>query len=171
MTRTAAPQAPAWRADRTVPEMAAATRPTDTAFAGLGLAGATWSSRLPRVRAHLQPGPAALGLLLLTVGVGGVLVLPLSGPMVARVGPRRAVTVVAPLVGTGLGAIAFGYTFCPPLMVVGLFMLGPATGCWDVAMTVHAATVGRRLGRVLMPRCAGSALHHRRTPPTSESTG
>jgi MFS family permease len=36
--------------------------------------------------------------LLLTVAVGGVIVTPLSGPVVTRIGPRRAVTATLLLV-------------------------------------------------------------------------
>ncbi|WP_369252042.1 MFS transporter [Streptomyces sp. R41] len=37
-------------------------------------------------------------------------------------------------------------------MVAGLFLLGSATGFWDVPMTVNVAAVERRLGRALMSR-------------------
>ncbi|MFI9591310.1 hypothetical protein [Nonomuraea sp. NPDC052265] len=81
-----------------------------------------------------------------------MMVLPLAGPIVTRVGPRWVVTAVALLVGAGLGAAAFGFAFWPPLLFMGLFVLGTATGVWDVTVTVHAAAVERRLGRILMPR-------------------
>jgi MFS family permease len=95
---------------------------------------------------------ASVGLLLLLLACGGLLALPLAGPFVARVGPRRAVSVVAVLVGAGLGAVACGFALSPPVLLVGLFVLGTATGFWDVAVTVHAAALERRLRRVLMPR-------------------
>ncbi|MCX4649371.1 MULTISPECIES: hypothetical protein [unclassified Streptomyces] len=82
----------------TAREVTAGARATYAAFAGLGLAGSTWSSRLPEVRTQLNLDSASLGLLLLTIAVGGVIVLPLSGTVVTRIGPRRAVTVVALLV-------------------------------------------------------------------------
>ncbi len=107
---------------------------------------------LPQIRDRLDLDPASVGLLLLVVAVGGVVVLPLAGPLVARVGPRRAVAAVAVLVGAGLGAVACGSACGAPLLVVGLFVLGTATGFWDVAVTVHAAAVEQRLGRVFLPR-------------------
>jgi MFS family permease len=133
-------------------ELTAATRATYAVFAGLGLAGSAWSSRLAQVRTHLRLDPAALGLLLLTIAVGAVLVLPLSGPVVTRMGPRRAITMVALIVSASLGVIALGYSFSPSLLVAGLFLLGAATGFWDVAMTVHAASVEGHLGRPVMAR-------------------
>lgn len=136
----------------TAREVTAGARATYAVFAGLGLAGSTWSSRLPEVRTQLNLDSASLGLLLLTIAVGGVIVLPLSGTVVTRIGPRRAVTVVALLVGASLGVISLGYALSASLLVAGLFLLGAATGFWDVAMTVHAAAVERQLGRPVMPR-------------------
>ncbi|MGW4659167.1 MFS transporter [Streptomyces sp. NPDC004279] len=129
-----------------------AVRSTYLVFAALGLAGATWVSRLPQIRERMDLDAASVGLLLLLIAVGGVMVLPLAGTVVTRRGPRRTVSAVAVLVGIGLGAVALGFAFWPPLLFTGLFLLGTATGFWDVAVTVHAAAVERRLGRVLMSR-------------------
>ena len=129
-----------------------AVRSTYLVFAALGLAGATWVSRLPQIRERMDLDAASVGLLLLLIAVGGVMVLPLAGTVVTRRGPRRTVSAVAVLVGVGLGAVALGFALWPPLLFTGLFLLGTATGFWDVAVTVHAAAVERRLGRVLMSR-------------------
>ncbi|MFF0087599.1 MFS transporter [Streptomyces canus] len=134
------------------PELAGAVRATYAIFACLGLAGATWTSRLPQISARLDLDPASLGLMLLMMAVGGLVVLPTAGAAVTRLGPRRAVTVVAVLVAIALGALALGYVLWAPLLVGGLVLLGTATGFWDVAVSVHAAAVERRLGRSLMPR-------------------
>ncbi|GHF19109.1 MFS transporter [Streptomyces spiralis] len=145
MTAAAAPE-PSPR------EIAAGARATYTVFAALGLAGATWASRLPQIRARMDLDPVTLGLLLLMIAVGGVVVLPLAGTVVTRFGPRRTVNAVAVLVGVSLGAVALGYALWTPLVGAGLFLLGTATGFWDVAVTVHAAAVERRIGRSVMPR-------------------
>ncbi|WP_052862319.1 MFS transporter [Streptomyces sp. Tu6071] len=133
-------------------ETASAVRATYLVFALLGLAGATWASRLPQIRDRMDLDAAAVGLLLLLLAVGDLVALPLAGPCVARVGPRRAVTTVGAFVGAGLAAVATGFALWPPLLLIGLFVLGTATGFWDVAVTVHAAALERRLGRALMPR-------------------
>ncbi|MEU7158219.1 MFS transporter [Streptomyces chrestomyceticus] len=132
------------------PETTRAVRSTYLVFALLGLAGATWASRLPQIRNRMGLDTASVGLLLLAVG--GLVALPLAGPFVARVGPRRGVAATAVLVGAGLGAVASGFVLWPPLLLAGLFVLGTATGFWDVAVTVHAAALERRLDRALMPR-------------------
>ncbi|MFF2996641.1 MFS transporter [Streptomyces sp. NPDC057950] len=129
-----------------------AVRSTHLVFALLGLAGSSWASRLPQIRERMDLDTASVGLLLLLIAVGGLVALPLAGPFVACFGPRRAVTAVAVLVGAGLGAVASGFALWPPLLIAGLFVLGTATGFWDVAVTVHAAALERRLDRALMPR-------------------
>ncbi|MFH9090535.1 MFS transporter [Streptomyces sp. NPDC017673] len=133
-------------------ETRSAVRSTYLVFALLGLAGATWASRLPQIRGRMDLDAASVGFLLLLLAVGGLVALPLAGPFVARAGPRRAVTAVAVLVGAGLGAVASGFVFWRPLLLTGLFVLGTATGFWDVAVSVHAASLERRLGRAMMPR-------------------
>ncbi|MGW7041499.1 MFS transporter [Streptomyces avermitilis] len=133
-------------------ETANAVRSTHLVVALLGLAGATWVSRLPQIQERMNLDAVSVGLLLLLLAVGGLVALPLAGPFVARIGPRRAVTAVAVAVGAGLGAVASGFALWPPLLLAGLFVLGTAAGFWDVAVSVHAAALERRLGRALMPR-------------------
>jgi MFS family permease len=130
----------------------AATKATYVVFAGSGFSLSTWASRIPQVRTHLHLDPSRLGLLLFTIAAGGVIALPLSGPLVGRVGSRRAVAVMAVLMGVGLGVASVGYLVGVPLLAVGLFLVGFATGFWDVAMNVQAAVVERHLGRSIMSR-------------------
>ncbi|MGW0086225.1 hypothetical protein [Streptomyces sp. NPDC003393] len=102
-------------------------------------------------RARMDLNPATLGLLLLMIAIGDV-VLPLAGTVVTCFGPRRTVTAVAALVGVSLGAVAARVRPLDFAGGAGLFLLGTATGFWDVAVTVHAAAVERRMGRSVMPR-------------------
>src|SRR4051812_23635025 len=68
---------------------------TYAAFAGSGLAGASWAARIPQVRDHLGLDNSALGLVLLSIAVGSVLALPVSGHIVHRFGSRRTVVATA----------------------------------------------------------------------------
>ena len=121
-------------------------------FGGAGFAIASWASRIPQVRDRLHLEPSALGLVLLAVAVGSLLALPLSGPMIARFGSRRTVTVTAVLLGVALLTVAFGYRIGVAPVVVGLFLFGLAAGAWDVAINVHGAYVEQQLGRSIMSR-------------------
>jgi fucose permease len=129
-----------------------ATRASYAAFIGTGVALSTWFSRIPQVRDGLQLNASELGLVLLAMAAGAILSMPLSGAVLPRIGSRRMVTLMAFLMAVGLGTVAVGYQFGVVPVVIGLFLLGIANGCWDVAMNVQGATVERLLGRAIMPR-------------------
>jgi len=133
-------------------DLRAAVRATYVAFIAAGFAFASWASRIPQVRDRLNLDPAKLGLVLLSIAAGSVIALPLSGPIVHRLGTRRTVAGSALLVAVGLGVAAGGYLVGVLPVVIGLFLFGFANGAWDVAMNVQAAVVERHLGRSIMPR-------------------
>jgi MFS family permease len=129
-----------------------ATRATYVAFAADGFAFASWASRIPQVKVRLGLDASRLGLVLLAIAAGSVLALPVSGAVVGRFGSRRTVAVAALLAGVALVIVAAGYQAGVAPVVAGLFLLGIATGTWDVAMNVQGAAVERRLGRAIMAR-------------------
>jgi MFS family permease len=130
----------------------AGVRGTYIAFIGSGFAFASWASRIPQVRDRLHLSAAQLGLVLLCIAAGSLLALPLSGPVVHRLGSRRTVAGMAVLLAAGLATVALGYLAGIVPVVVGLFLLGFANGAWDVAMNVQGALVERHLGRSIMSR-------------------
>ena len=122
-------------------------------FALNGLALASWLSRTPAARDRLDLDSAGLGLLLVCLSIGAVSGLPLSGPVVQRLGPRRTVLLGGMLAAAGLLAMALGmFVQAVPLAAGGLLAVGLGSSSWDVAMNVEAAEVERRLARTLMPR-------------------
>jgi fucose permease len=129
-----------------------ATRATYAAFLGAGFAFASWASRIPQVRTRLDLDPSALGLVLLAIAAGSVIALPVSGPLIARTGSRRTVTVMALLLAVSLLVVAVGSVTDVVPLVVGLFLMGLSNGAWDVAMNVQGAVVERQLGRAIMSR-------------------
>ncbi|GAA4604435.1 putative MFS family arabinose efflux permease [Actinoplanes octamycinicus] len=130
----------------------AATTATYAAFIGSGFAFASWASRIPQVRDQLGLDAAGLGLVLLAIAAGSLLALPLSGPVVTRIGSSRTVMSMAVLLGVGLTTAALGSHAGVPPVVIGLFLLGFANGAWDVAMNVQGTVVERRLGKSIMSR-------------------
>ncbi|HEX8346697.1 MAG TPA: MFS transporter [Actinoplanes sp.] len=121
------------------------------AMSGLGYAG--WLARTPAIRADLDLSTAGFGLLLLCLSGAAVAALPLSGPLVHRVGPARAVLMGSMSVVLGLTGLAAGTALgSVPLAGLGLVLAGMGNSTWDVAMNVEGADVERRLGRTLMPR-------------------
>ena len=123
------------------------------AFATNGLALATVISRTPAIRDGLGLSPAQLGLLLLCLSFGAVAILPVSGPVVHRLGPGRSVLTAALSVTAGLVTLSASLlTGVVGGAAVGLVLSGLGIGLWDVAMNVEGADVERRLGRAFMPR-------------------
>lgn len=130
----------------------AATTATYAAFIGSGFVFASWASRIPQVRDRLHLNPAELGLVLFAIAAGSLLALPLSGPVVTRIGSSRTVTGMAVLLGVGLTIAALGSLAGVVPVVIGLFLLGFANGAWDVGMNVQGTVVERHLGRSIMSR-------------------
>ena len=143
MTRTAEP---------VTGEVRAAVTATYAAFIGSGFAFASWASRIPQVRTRLDLSSAELGLVLLAIAAGSVVSLPLSGPLIARIGSRRTVVLTSVLLAVALALVAVGHPFGIGPLVAGLALMGLANGAWDVGMNVQGAVVERLLGRAIMAR-------------------
>lgn len=121
---------------------------TDGMFAVHGLAMGSWAARIADVQRSLQLDSRTLGLALLGLAGGSVLVLPLSGGLSARHGPRP--------VGAGgwlaiaAGLFAIGHTTSAWQLFVALAVFGAGLSALDVAMNAHGAVVERRLERSVM---------------------
>ncbi len=122
-------------------------------FSVSGVAFASIISRAPGIRDALELSSAQLGLLLLCLSGGSIMGLPLSGRIVHRLGPARAVLAASLTVTAGLLPLAAGLQVgdVGPA-AVGFVLIGLGVGIWDVAMNVAGADVEQRLGRSLMPR-------------------
>lgn len=118
-----------------------------------GFAFSSWAARLPAVRDALDLTPDRMGFLLLSIALGSVIALPLSGLVVERLGARRTVEAAGSLAVAGLTlagvAVALGSVW---LTVPGLFAYGVGTAVWDASMNLEGAAVEQRLGRAVMPR-------------------
>lgn len=125
-----------------------------TTFVLAGFMLASWLSRIPEVRDHLELTPGQLGRVLLAFALGSVVALPTAGLVVNRFGAGRAVALGVAPSGAGLVLVGFvgGHLALPAAVAAGLVVIGYGTGLWDVAMNVEGAAVERRLGRSIMPR-------------------
>jgi MFS family permease len=122
-------------------------------FALNGLCFATLASRVPDLRESLDLSNGGLGTLLLSVAVGSMVGMPVSGHLIERWGAGAVVRLgaVSDLVGLVVAGI-LATSGSAPGAAVGLLLYGFGTGVWDVAMNVDGATVERELGRSIMPR-------------------
>ena len=122
-------------------------------FALNGFCFATLASRVPDLRGSLDLSNGALGALLLSVAIGSMAGMPVSGHLIERWGAGAVVRLgaLADLVGLVVAG-AFATAGSAPGAAVGLLAYGFGTGVWDVAMNVDGAAVERELGRSIMPR-------------------
>lgn len=129
------------------PETGAALA-TRLAFFGAGFTMAAWAPLIPFVKAQLGANDAQLGLLLLSLGVGSLIAMPVTGAISARRGARGMIL----LGGAGLVLLLPALMLSGSAMTLGaaLFVFGAALGTIDVAMNVHGAEVERRTGRPMM---------------------
>jgi predicted MFS family arabinose efflux permease len=127
------------------PETRLATR---LAFVAAGFAMACWAPLVPYAKANVGVDDGALGLMLLCLGAGSIVAMPLTGWLSARIGSKPMI-----LAG-GFGLVLI----LPILMLVGnplalagaLLVFGASLGTIDVAMNVHAVEVEHDSDRPLM---------------------
>jgi MFS family permease len=125
-----------------------AANATRIAFIANGLAFASWAPIIPFAKANTGVDEAALGLLLLCLGIGSVVSMPITGWLCARYGTRPMILISAMIMACALPFLAYLVTYWA--LAVTLFIFGAAIGTLDVAMNIHAAEVEKRSGRALM---------------------
>jgi len=121
---------------------------TRLAFLAAGLAMSAWAPLVPFAKERLALGEADLGLLLLCLGAGSLMAMPVTGMLASRFGCRVVVLVSGAFVCLVLPGLAIAPT--PMLLGATLFAFGAALGTLDVAMNVQAVIVERESGGALM---------------------
>ncbi len=123
-------------------------RSTRIVFFITGLGSSAWAALVPfaKLRAGISDG--ALGLLLLCLGIGSIVIMPVAGTLAAKFGCRRVMIVAAVVVATTLPFLATLSTF--PSLIMALMMFGAGIGAIDVTMNIQAIIVERGSGRSMM---------------------
>jgi MFS family permease len=124
-------------------------------FAVFTIAGAAvtfWAVHIPYVENKLGITPATIGALLLVLGAGALTAAQLIGPLIDRVGSRRATFASGVLMGLML--LLPGLASNEWILGVCLFLLGVSIGATDVAMNAHAVEVEKAYNRPIF-----SAFH------------
>jgi predicted MFS family arabinose efflux permease len=121
---------------------------TRAAFLIAGFAGAVWAAVVPFAQARIGVDAGGLGALLLCMGLGSIVTMPLAGAAAARWGCRVVILVAAALTALVLPALAI--VSHPVLLGVALFALGAGIGTIDCVINIQAVQVERDAGRALM---------------------
>lgn len=109
---------------------------------------ATWASRIPAIQEHLHLGTGPLGIALLSMAVGALASMALSGALATHFGSRPVVsyTMIASCIVSVLPAFAVSL----PLLAASVALMGAFLGAMDVAMNAHAVALEKLLARPIM---------------------
>lgn len=113
----------------------------------------SWLPRIPDVQQALGLGPAALALALLGLPCGTLLTLPFAGPLVHRIGARRAMLVGFPLYTLAIMLPALAPN--SPLLFCALVLCGSSISFLELGLNVEADSVEKSTGRLLMSTSHG----------------
>ena len=113
-----------------------------------GFGTATWAPLVPLLRERLMVGGDVLGMLLLCIGVGSLLTMPLSGALAMRLGCRRVVMTAAVLFAAILLLVSCVDALSLAVPIVLIF--GAVMGCIDVVVNIVAVLVEKGIGRRIM---------------------
>src|SRR5690625_2812204 len=133
-------------------DLTQARRAIQWIFLVCGLGISTWAPMVPFAKERLGLDDGDLGFLLLLLGFGALIVMPISGMVMGRIGSRRMI-----LIGTLITSVVLPLLLVIPsyaAMGFALFALGGGVGAMDVAMNAHGVQVQNLYGRPVM-----SSLH------------
>ena len=121
---------------------------TRLAFVAAGFGVACWAPLVPFAKTRCHLGDATMGLVLLLLGAGSIVAMPLAANLSARFSSKPIVlsggvglAVILPLLSIVSSPIALG---------VALFAFGASLGSLDVAMNLHAVDVEHASEKPLM---------------------
>ncbi|WP_371731915.1 MFS transporter [Spirosoma sp. KCTC 42546] len=132
--------------------MSRARTATQLIFLVCGLGMSSWAPMIPLAKDRLALNDANLGLLLLLLGGGSMLMMPISGWLVNRFGSRLVMACAALVMALVLPLLLI--LSSTTAMAVTLFIFGSSIGTIDVAMNAHGVQVQNLFGRPIM-----SSLH------------
>ena len=117
-----------------------------------GFGAATWAPLVPVLRARLGIGDDTLGMLLLCLGGGSLLAMPIAGAVASKFGCKKVLTAISLIFPLFLLMICNLSTLS--IAVPTLLLFGAVMGCMDVVMNIQAVIVEKNAGRQIM-----SGLH------------
>lgn len=115
-------------------------------LAGFGMAA--WAPLVPYAKDRAGIDDGVLGMLLLCLGAGSILAMPMAGILSARHGCRRVILVSVGVFAAALPFLAWASSL--PALMFSLFVFGMGIGSLDVSMNVFAVIVEKASGRSMM---------------------
>ncbi|WP_312216176.1 MFS transporter [Pantoea vagans] len=113
-----------------------------------GFITATWAVIVPFARANTGVNEAQLGTLLLCLGVGALIAMPVTGWLTSRFGCRRVILVAVALIV--ISAPWLAVLSDPLLLALALLIFGIGIGVTDCAMNIQAILVEKQAAKPVM---------------------
>ena len=113
-----------------------------------GLAVAAWASLVPSAKAATGVNEAQLGLVLLCLGIGSIVAMPVGGALATRFGCRAVLGVSGLVLSACLPVLAVVSSVAA--LAATLFVFGAMLGTFDCVMNIQAVIVERDSNRPLM---------------------
>ncbi|MGU3575005.1 MFS transporter [Brucellaceae bacterium C25G] len=123
-------------------------RTTRAVFLLAGLAMAAWAPLVPFAKARVGVDDGTFGFLLLCLGLGSIIAMPVTGILTSRYGCRTVITCSSVLLAVGVPFLALANT--PVQLAFALTFCGATIGTLDVAINIQAVMVEKDSGRKMM---------------------
>jgi fucose permease len=125
---------------------------TKIIFLVCGLAVSSWAPMVPFVKDRLRIDDGSLGLLLLFLGTGAILTMPLTGWLIHKIGTRIVISISSIVIAVSFPIVLSLNNW---FEIAGmLFIFGSGIGSIDVAMNTHGVHVQNMADKHIM-----SSLH------------
>lgn len=121
---------------------------TRLAFIAAGFGVACWAPLVPYAKARCGVGDGTMGLILLLLGVGSVIAMPVAANLSGRFSSRPVV--LAGVVGLAAILPLLSIAGTPVALGMALFAFGASLGSLDVSMNLHAVDVEHASEKPLM---------------------
>jgi MFS family permease len=121
---------------------------TRVAFFIAGFSMASWAPMVPLAKQRAGIDDGTLGLVLLGLGAGSVLAMPLAGYLTARYGCRRVITLASLLICLMLPLL--GSVSSLPALIGAVLLFGVGMGSLDCAINIQAVVVEKASERAMM---------------------
>ncbi len=125
---------------------------TQWAFLICGIGLSSWVPMVPFVKDRLGLNEADLGILLLALGLGALLMMPLASYLINKIGSRKVVVIAALMIALVLPLLMFLESYLG--MGIALFIFGGGIGMIDVSMNFHGVMIQKVSEKTIM-----SSLH------------
>ncbi|TDK34391.1 MFS transporter [Rhizobium deserti] len=110
-----------------------------------------WAPKIPEFASRLGLGEKSLGLMILTFGLGSIIMMPIAGSQIARFGSKAVSRFAAILLTPMLLLLSVANNIWTGAIAIGLF--GGLIGAMDVAMNANAVATEKHMRRAIMSSC------------------